>query len=419
MKIFVKTYGCSLNLADSESMAGILKNAGHEIIDNLEDADAIIVNTCIVKKPTEQAVFKYLEDLPDKPTVIAGCMPQVDNFSDNLKKYSLVGTDHIHEIVHVLEETVEGNRVVMIGREKNERLNLPRVRRNEIVEIIPISKGCLGDCAYCIVRRARGPLVSYDMDAIVSRVELAVKEGVKEIWLTSQDCGAYGKDIDKTLPELLKAILKLNGEFKVRLGMANPNFIYEYLTELIELFKNEKMFQFLHIPVQSGSDKILKKMNRKYEVEDFRAIVQTFREEIPDISIATDFIVGFPGESKKDFGETILLVEELYLDVLNISRFFPRPGTKAAEMIPVDGAIIKDRSRELTKKFHEFAKERNTHWATWQGNILIDEEGKNNTMIGRNHAYKPVVVKGKFKLGETVFVKIVDSTQFDLRGIIE
>ncbi len=422
MKIYIKSYGCSLNTSDSETMAGLLKQAGYKLVNKVEEADVVIVNTCIVKTPTETTVLKFIKKLIGKQIIIAGCMPQVTHYRSVLEKYSLVGTDNIKEIAYVVKETTNGNRVVLIDRNKidrnkNKRLNLPKIRINKAIEIVPIAKGCLGDCSYCIVKQARGSLVSYKKDFIVSSVKKAIAEGVKEIWLTSQDCGAYGKDTGNSLPKLLKAILNIPGDFKVRLGMTNPNFVYEYLTDLIEIYKNEKIFKFLHVPVQSGSNEILKKMKRNYLVEDFRAIVQTFREEIPELTLATDIIVGFPGETDEQFKESLVLVQDVQPDVLNISRFFPRPGTIAEKMKCLPGGLIKDRSRQLTKTFGEISFERNKRWLGWQGNVIVDEIGKNGSYVGRNYAYKPVVLTtGEELIGKVIKVRVNDVGKHDLRG---
>ena len=418
-KIHFITHGCSTNQSDSEVMAGILAKHDFKIVNKTEDADLIVFNTCAVKKQTETNFYKKLEKLKElnKPIIIAGCIPQTTH--KNLDNFSLIGTDNLNSICEVIEETLQGNIVKLISNEKNERLNLPKIRKNKFIEIIPINKGCLGSCNYCIVKQARGNLISYDKKSILIQAKNAIMEGVKEIWLTSQDTGCYGKDIKENLPSLLDSVSKLPGQFMIRVGMMNPNNIYDFLDSLIEAFKNEKVFKFLHLPVQSANNGILKSMNRSYKIHEFENIIKKFRKEIPAITIATDIIVGYPYETDEQFNDSLNLVRELKPDVLNISKFGRRPGTKAFNLEEMPGAIVKNRSRILTFFFLEAAAENNKKWMNWEGNIIIDEIGKNSTYVGRNFAYKPVIVQSnKNILGEIVKVKIISTTTHDLRGSI-
>ncbi len=419
-QVFIKTFGCALNQSDSELMAGLLQKAEFDITDDIEKADVIIVNTCTVKGPTETNFFKYLDEIKKlgKHIVVAGCIPQTD--PEKVKGYNLIGTYEVNRIAEVVEEAVNDNVIELIAEEKNLRLNLPKVRKNPVVEIIPICAGCLGEpCTYCKVKAARGNLFSYDKKEILRQAQHAVMEGVKEIWLTAQDAGCYGKDINSSLPELLKELADIGGDFKIRLGMMNPNHVLGFLDELIEVYKSDKMFKFLHVPVQSGSDSILKLMKRKYAAADFKEIIRRFREAIPEITIATDVICGFPDEKEEDYDKTRDLIKEIKPDVLNISRFWARPKTAAASMgHKVKGDEIKRRSSLMTDLFHNIARMRNERWTGWTGEILIDELGKDDSFVGRNYTYKPVIVRGNLKIGDKVKVHIRRTTSFDLRGDI-
>lgn len=418
--IHIHTKGCSLNQSDSEVMAGILRKAGFSIAKTPEESDLIIFNSCIVKKPTENAFYKKLEEFKelDKQIIIAGCIPQVK--PKKLRDFSLIGTDQISNIVEVVEETINGSVVKLLTQENNPRLNLPKIRRNEIIEIIPICKGCLGSpCSYCVVKKARGSLFSYEKDAIIKQAKEAVNDGVKEIWLTAQDTGAYGKDIGSSLPKLLKDIVKIPGDFFVRVGMMNPNHILEFLDELIDIYKHDKILKFLHIPVQSGNDDILKLMKRKYFVSDFKSIIESFKKEIPEITISTDIICGFPTETMIQFTDSINLIKDIEPDVINISRFWPRPFTEAERMEQLSGEETKKRSRMLTSTFEWVAFEKNKKWRNWAGPVLIDEKGKNNTWVGRNFAYKPIIVASSENLfGKKLNVKVINTTIHDLRGVV-
>jgi threonylcarbamoyladenosine tRNA methylthiotransferase CDKAL1 len=414
-KIFIKTFGCSLNKSDSEVMAGLLEKEGYKIVDDKDKADLVIINTCTVKGPTERSFYRFLKNSKGKKIIVAGCIPQADPELEILEKYSLIGVSQLNKIGFVVEETLKENKVRLLKKEHNARLNLPKVRKNPVVEIIPICEGCIGSCAYCKVKQARGNLFSYDKKAIVKQAKDAVKDNVKEIWLTSQDNGCYGLDINTNIIELLNEVLKIKGDYKIRLGMINPNFALKFLDDLIETYKDKKMFKFLHIPVQSGNDRILKLMERKYNIKDFRKIVDRFRKEIPDITIATDIICGFPTETEEEFMNSYNLMKDIRPDAMNINMFWPRSKTKAAEMEQILSRDIKERTRKLTRLFHKIALENNKKWIGWGGYVLVDEFGKNNSIIARNYAYKQVILKGNYKLGDEVKVKIKKATKFDLR----
>ncbi len=418
VKISFITQGCSANYADTEIMAGLLQAEGYEIVEAVDDADLVVLNSCTVKGPTENAFWKKLDSLGDKKVIVAGCLPQADPDNAGLFGYSLIGTYNIDKIVDVVGGTLKGKREVVLDRDNKNRLNLPKKRKNNLIEIVPVSHGCLGSCSFCKTKFARGNLYSYSVGDIVRHVSSAVKDGVKEIWLTSQDMGAYGKDIGSDLISLVKAVAGVQGNFKIRIGMANPDFIKEMLPGLIEMYKSDKVFKFLHCPVQAGSDRILKLMNRNYVGDDYCNIIKKLKTAVPDLTVSTDIICGFPGETESEFEDTLNLVKETKPDVMNISRFWPRSGTPAAKMEQVDGHEIKRRTRAITELFHLISAVNNKGWLGWSGSVLIDEVGKGGTFIGRNHAYKQVVVKGDISIGDKVIVKIVDTTVFDLRGEI-
>jgi MiaB-like tRNA modifying enzyme len=290
-------------------------------------------------------------------------------------------------------------------------LSLPKIPTNKVVGIIPINYGCLGSCSYCCVLFARGHLRSYQIDEVVERVKRDLTSGVKEIWFTSQDTACYGKDIGVSLADLLMEACKVEGEFFVRVGMMTPNYTLEILDDLIQAYKNEKVFKFLHLPVQSGDYEILRRMNRFYSVEDFRTIIRSFRKEISEITIATDVICGFPGESQEAFERTVQLIEEVQPDVVNVSKFFPRPNTPARKMKSfVHPREVKKRSKRLAELSKKISFEKNKGWMNWEGKLLIDEEGtKSSSWIGRNFAYKPMVIKtDESLLGKILDVHVVD-----------
>jgi MiaB/RimO family radical SAM methylthiotransferase len=226
----------------------------------------------------------------------------------------------------------------------------------------------------------------------------------------------YGLEFDSNLAKLLKEIVSIDRDFKIRVGMGNPKYILPYLDELINIMKSPKVFKFIHIPLQAGSDKILSAMKREYKASDFIHIVNRFKEAIPGISIMTDIICGFPGETEGDFNETLTVLRETQCDMVNVSRFWPRPGTPAARMKQVDGAVAKERCKQVMELFHKIGEEHNKAFVGKQERIIITEQGKDSSFIGKNSNYKQVVVKGKFAIGKEIDVKITSASSLDLRG---
>ncbi|MFC1723406.1 tRNA (N(6)-L-threonylcarbamoyladenosine(37)-C(2))-methylthiotransferase [Nanoarchaeota archaeon] len=426
-KIAIITFGCSLNQSDSETMLSLLKESDYQITQDQQEADLIIINSCTVKHLAEKKLFKTIENLQaqGKKLVIAGCVAQAhqEYLSSTLKHLSVIGTKQLQNIAHIVEETLNGNIIHAIDMDCDKRLCIPIIRRNPVVGIVPLSEGCLGNCTYCKTRQARGPLISYNPKAIKQRVEADLQSGCKEIWLTSQDCGAYGLDIDTNIITLLKSILEIKGDHKIRLGMSNPNHILQFLDPLIDIYKNHateqgNLFCFLHIPIQSADNQILKAMNRKYTVEEFTHIVTSFRKAIPNITIATDIIVGFPGEAKQQFESSLQLIQDLNFDVMNISRFWSRPNTPAASLPnQIHGRDSKERSQIIKKAKDQSAAKRNQLWKDWQGKILIDEQGPTGGFIGRNYSYKPITIP-EANLGDSLIVTVQGPEAHFLKGKI-
>jgi MiaB-like tRNA modifying enzyme len=329
---------------------------------------------------------------------------------------SLIGPYHVTEAPKVVEETLKGNVIEKLGKRKEIKLLLPK-RRERVIDTINICCGCENFCSYCITKFARGNLFSYPKEDIVKEVKLAVKGGCKEIRLTGQDCGVYGKDLNYRLPDLLEEVCKIPGFFRIRVGMMGPSAILEILDDLVTVFKHEKIYKFLHVPVQSGNDEILQKMNRNYTVRDFERIIEKFRKEIPEITISTDIIVGFPHENEKQFEDSLQLVKRIRPSIVNISRFMPRPKTLAAKMAQLPGSTIKKRSRILTELCAKQALAINVEYEGKEIEVLVTHKGWKGGLIGRTPNYKPVVLKG-VKLGDYVKVKIVRAYETYLEGIL-
>ncbi|MFP4424495.1 MAG: tRNA (N(6)-L-threonylcarbamoyladenosine(37)-C(2))-methylthiotransferase [Candidatus Woesearchaeota archaeon] len=404
MKVFIKTFGCSLNRADSETMAYLLEKAGFSLVNSEEQAEIVVVNTCCVKAPTEDKVVHYVKKL-EKYVVVTGCIPQV--LPERLAGYTMLGTTQQRHIVEAVEETVNGNTLVMLTPEE-----VPfesGIAHNPVIEIVPIARGCLGNCSYCIVKKTRGELKSYAPEDIIKRIR---RTRTKQVWLTAQDTGCYGLDIGTSLPELLDKVTRIPGNFLVRLGMLNPHYAWQYIEGLSRAFESGKLYQFIHIPVQSGNDEVLGLMNRNYTRDLFIRLVSGLRERFPAMTIATDVICGYPGETPEAFNDTLDMINKTKPEVVNISRYWPRKGTEGID----DPEIARDRSRRMKSMVEWTSYEAHKRWSKWKGTILIDEHGKDDSSIGHNYAYRPVIVEGRYPLGTRLNVQVVQFTQHDLRA---
>ena len=335
MKVFVKTFGCAYNKRDSENIKGVLKNSNYELVDSSEEADIIIINSCGVKSQTQSKIIVYIES-QTKPVYLGGCLPKMLDLTHIKNVKGVFGTNSITKLPEQISKEIKEN----FSDEKENRLNIPIIRESEEKLIIPISQGCLGNCNYCSTKFARGTLKSYPIVEIVKEIR---NNKASLVHLTSQDNGCYGFDINTNIIELLRTVLELDG-FNIKIGMMNPQHVLKFLPELIEIYKNERVLKIIHIPIQSASNKVLKDMNRYYTVEDFKKIVSEFRKEAPEIHILTDVIVGYPTETEEDFLETKELLEELKLNVVNLSKYTARPKTYATKHLkPLTSEEVKRR----------------------------------------------------------------------------
>uniref|UniRef100_A0A8C8TAX6 tRNA-t(6)A37 methylthiotransferase n=1 Tax=Peromyscus maniculatus bairdii TaxID=230844 RepID=A0A8C8TAX6_PERMB len=425
-KIWIRTWGCSHNNSDGEYMAGQLAAYGYKITENASDADLWLLNSCTVKNPAEDhfrnSIKKAQEE--NKKIVLAGCVPQAQPRQDYLKGLSIIGVQQIDRVVEVVEETIKGHSVRLLGQKKDNgkrlggaRLDLPKIRKNPLIEIISINTGCLNACTYCKTKHARGNLASYPIDELVERAKQSFQEGVCEIWLTSEDTGAYGRDIGTDLPTLLWKLVEVIPEgAMLRLGMTNPPYILEHLEEMAKILNHPRVYAFLHIPVQSASDSVLMDMKREYCVADFKRVVDFLKEKVPGITIATDIICGFPGETDQDFQETLKLVEEYKFPSLFINQFYPRPGTPAAKAEQVPAHLKKQRTKDLSQVFHSYNPY--DHKIGERQQVLVTEESFDSKFyVAHNRFYEQVLVpKNPEFMGKMVEVDIYESGKHFLKG---
>ncbi len=413
LRVYVESYGCTMNHGEAENLKALLVSRGHKLVERPEVADVIVVFTCTVIKYTERKIRKRLRELYmlRKKVVITGCMAAIHR--KELKEEFPDAVLVPPTFYVFIPDLIEGKEVEFRYVPKADLPKLPSV-----ICTIPIGEGCNQDCSYCVTKIARGKIVrSYPIDLILKDVRRAVSLGAKEIRLSSQDTAVYGVDQGYSLADLLNEISKIPGDFKVRVGMMNPHNAVRIWDELLDAFSSNKIYKFLHIPVQSGSEKILKAMKRGHGRREYIYIVNSFREEFKRSTISTDIIVGFPGESDEDFRESYRLIERTRPNIVNITRFSPRPYTEAAQMRnKVPGWLSKARSSILAALAKRIGLEENekrvgeTCWA------IVTERGKGNSVVARDESYRPIVIEEEYDLGEEVEVKLTKATPTYLIG---
>ena len=418
-KIFVESYGCSASFSDGEMISGLVRNGGHTLVKNSSESDLNIVVTCSVKDATANKMIHRIKSLKSKPLVVAGCLPKaeqitVERFSENA---SLLGPNSIGKTLQIIDSTLKGKKQVALDDSDLSKVGLPKVRLNPVVGIVEIASGCLSECTFCQTKLSKGDLTSYRLGDIVRQVQTEIKEGCKEVWLTSTDNGCYGFDIGTDLPSLVNAVTEIPGDFMIRIGMMNPMYMPRIKESLIKSFNNDKVFKFLHIPVQCGSNKVLHDMKRGHTAETFREIIKKINEKFEKFTISTDIIVGFPSETEEDFQKTVDLLDEIKPDVVNLSKYSARPGTDAAEMKQIDVVEMKRRSKIIFEQINKISIKNNKKWIGWKGKVLFDEKTEEGVK-GRNFAYKPIFVQDNVDIGQYHTVEITDVAVNTLLGKI-
>ena len=435
-KYLIETYGCQMNEHDSEKIAWTLDKMGYKATENREDCDLIIFNTCAIRKSAELKVFGKLGALKDlkrrNPNLIlsvCGCMMQREDIRDIvLSKYRQVdiifGTNNIHKLPQLVTRYLETGKTVIDINEENREIeeNIDANRKYSYKAFVNIVYGCNNYCTYCIVPYTRGRERSRDPKSILNEIESLALNGCKEITLLGQNVNSYGNtfDIRYSFPDLLKDVSSIEGIERIRFMTSHPKDLSD---ELIESYATlEKLCDHLHLPIQSGSNRVLKKMNRKYTKEDYLKIIEKIRKSVPDIAITTDIIVGFPGETDEDFEDTLALVERVKFDLAYTFLYSKREGTQAATMedqIPEDIKHI--RFQRLVDTLNSIALEQNKKLLGKVVEVLVDDVSKNNEVVlnGRTSSSKLVHFLGsKDLIGSFVNVRIDAVKTFTLEGTV-
>jgi MiaB-like tRNA modifying enzyme len=409
--VYIEWYGCALNKADTERLRHAFVKAGYKLVDAPEKADYCIVNTCAVKTPTEEktiARLRKLNELSKRANfklVVVGCLVEI-----NRQRLQASAPDAL--LFGVDSEPIAN----YFGIELEYSPKAKALPYNECISIIPVARGCLNRCTYCCVSIARGRLKSYPIEEIDEAFKDAITYA-KEIWLTATDIACYGFDLGTNLSELLAKLLENSGKYRIRVGMLNPQHAKRFFDELLEVMRDERIYKFFHLPVQSGSDAVLRKMARGYKVCEFEELVEKAKQAFPQATIATDIIVGFPGETQVDFEKTIELMKRVSPDVVNVSRYGKRPGTLAARMKQLPYAVVKERSKKLSQIVRELTLEKNKTFVGKSLNVLVSERGIKGNFVARTDSYKPVVVREDL-LCRFATVKITGAKSTHLEGTI-
>ncbi|MCL4365285.1 MAG: tRNA (N(6)-L-threonylcarbamoyladenosine(37)-C(2))-methylthiotransferase [Candidatus Marsarchaeota archaeon] len=424
-KAVIETYGCTLNRADSDIIEGMLKSEGMEAESKKyaesDNADYVIINTCTVKRPTEQRILDRIRKVSvgNARLVVTGCMASAnrDRILAVAPRASIVTTSNVHRIADAIEELGARDRVDYEGYMRNDKLEYFSPG-GSVIARIPISEGCLSNCSFCETKFARGALNSYSENLILKAIEISVGKGAKEIELTSQDVGAYGLDKKTNIGELLSGIADMEGDFRIRVGMLNPEHLPKYIDTLLMGLEDKRIYRFLHLPLQSASNKVLKDMDRRYTIEQFCSHVAEIRNKIGDISIETDMIVGYPTETDGDFQESLAFIRELRPAFTNVSRFGVRPHTKASRLKQISNMRIKNRSSEMSRIARSIQKEDLSRLVGKTESILITEQN-DRSIIGRDDCYRIVALNREIcnaRLGERLNARIIGNTSVCLLG---
>ncbi len=397
MSIWFEGYGCTANQGETLEMRDHANQLGHELASSSDSAKTVVLGTCTVIESTQNKMEKRISELMDqgKKVIVSGCMATADTkiLGEKFPEAPLVSPGDV------------GGLGDLIGRGgcKPETLDSP------LAAILPISSGCLGRCTYCATLRARGRVTSRSVNDIFFKAQYAIDSGSKELLLTSQDNGAFGADSDSSLELLLGELSHLEGDFRLRVGMLNPMLVSGRSEAMAKAWGDSRVYKFMHLPIQSGSQKILDSMVRDHTLEEFWEVVDVFRKYYPEMMIITDIITGFPGETDADHQDTVDLLNRLSPDLVNVTRFSPRKGTPASRYKRVHGRIVKKRSRELTSLRKALGAKSFKRFVGRQTSILTVENQKKGSTLCRDDNYRPIILKQELPIGEFYDVTITDS----------
>ncbi|HZK43437.1 MAG TPA: tRNA (N6-isopentenyl adenosine(37)-C2)-methylthiotransferase MiaB [Syntrophomonadaceae bacterium] len=432
-KYHILTYGCQMNVRDSETIAGLLESMGYSETGNTNDADIVVFNTCSIRHSAENKVYgrlgqinKMKQSRPELMIVFGGCMAQLPEVKKRLKRLGvdvLFGTHNIHELPYLIEESISSEkRVYQVWENAGPVIELlPSKRQAGLTAYVNIMYGCNNFCSYCIVPYTRGRERSRSPEHIIDEVKQLANQGYKEITLLGQNVNSYGKGLDKSFDfaDLLEMVVEnSDGIDRIRFMTSHPKDVSDKLIDTIA--RGGKVCEHVHVALQSGSNKILGQMNRKYTREHYIDLTKKMRDKIPNVAISTDIIVGFPGETDEDFEQTLELVEKIKIDAAYTFMYSPRSGTRAADFKnQIRLEVKKKRLARLMEVQYEIAAHINK---ALEGNIeevLVEGPSKNNPnmLTSRTRNNRIVIFSGPNSLiGQLINVRIVEGKTFSLLG---
>lgn len=433
-KYFITTYGCQMNEHDSEVMAGLLEEMGFRPAERAEEADIILLNTCCVREKAENKVYGKLGELralksarPDLIIGVAGCMVQQEGVAEKIRQRAphvdlLLGTHNLHRLPELVREieAVREAQVAVSPVVEEQPENLPISRADRIKAYVTISYGCNNFCTYCIVPYVRGPERSRRLEDILAEVRSLAEQGYKEVMLLGQNVNTYGRDLADgvTFAGLLQAVDKIEGLARIRYTTSHPR---DFTLELVDVIaRSEKVCEHFHLPAQAGSNRILELMRRGYTREHYLELAAAIRRRIPEATITTDLIVGFPGETEEDFAATLDLVEKVRFDAAFTFMYSPRKGTVAASLPgQVPAEVKRERLLRLNQLQNRLTRESNERLVGRTVEVLVEGRSKTNPerLAGRTRTNKIVVFSGPEELiGQLVNLRITEAHTFNLFG---
>jgi len=388
--LYTETYGCTYNTGDTEKIIEIAKSQGCRIVSSPQEADAILVNTCIVIEKTEQHMYERLTLFANKTLFITGCLPPVAEarLRSQYPKAHIINPNTVHPCY------------MQVG-----------TASPSLSAVLQIARGCNGHCTYCITRLARGKLHSFSMNDIITQAKALIAAGATELQVTAQDTASWGTDLSDNLrlPDLIRALSSLEGNFMIRVGMANPDTLLPILDDYLDALKSPKVFLFLHVPVQSGSDEVLKRMGRRYTSKIYEEIIDRSRAVFPDIRICTDYIAGFSEETDEDGEASVSQILRTKPGKVNITRFSVRPNTPAAKWKRLPEPIKKDRSKALTDAVNIVYDANTNAMVGKEFDCIVTETDKPESVTARDRTYQNIVILHEYPLGTKLHVRITES----------
>ena len=427
-RVYIETWGCQMNLHQSEGIAGVLEQAGLSVVDRLEDADVVLFNGCMVRGKAEEKLLGRIGAVAEEKRRrdvllgVGGCFGQIhgDGLFRRSKSIDFVFGTRQHGALPGLIETARERRASLLSAEDDASLEETPFRRSgAVTAMVTITEGCSNACAYCIVPRARGPMRSRSPEAILAEVRGAVQAGRREVLLLGQNVNAYGRD-QPDVGDFAMLLGRVAGEgpARIRFTSSHPRDMTQEILDVMAEHGN--VCRHLHLALQSGSDRVLAAMNRGYRCDAFLRIVDAARRTLPGINITTDLIVGFPGETEADFEETLAVVRNVRFGSIYAAKFSPRPGTRAAALI--DTVTSEEKEARLARVLEierAMAAEENARCIGRTLVVLVEERAKDGRYVGRADDHRTVVADGCARVGDLVGVRILGSSASALTGTME